>query len=122
MKRTWNERRSEVLANGQGNILRSFLQEPLPTFLQGASLISGFIWNNQELLRLLDPGKKGDIPANLSYGSFLNTFTRVENDGDFGEIFYYLLFYGFIEPLDKINRAGSSDKECPPQEESEALS
>lgn len=105
MQRTWNERLSEALTNGQGDILFPFLQEPFPTFLLGASLLSGFIWNTRELLGLLDAWGKGNIPANLSYGSFLNTFARLENDDVLGDVFYYLLFYGLIEPLSTVDQA-----------------
>ena len=106
MQRAWKERLSEVSTTGSGNLQLPFLQEPFPTFLLGASLLSGFIWNTQELLSLLDVWKNGNIPANLSYGSFLNTFARLENDCVFGEVFYYLLFYGLVEPLSQVDQAG----------------
>lgn len=119
MQRTWNERLSEALMSGQDDALFFFLQEPFPVFLRGASLLSGLIWNTPELLRLTDVQGKGNIPANLSYGSFLNTFARLENNDKWGDVFYNLLFYGIIEPLSQIDQAGRADEDSLQQKESE---
>lgn len=122
MQRTWNERLSEIVKNDPADELRALGEEPFSVFLLGASRLSGLIWNTRELMKLTNvkENKNTLTPANLSYIKVLGILMDLEaNHSTLADVFYYLLFYGIIEPLSKIGQTGRAAGDSLPQNESE---
>ena len=107
MQCKWTERLSKASTNDElSSALLPFLQEPLATYLTGASLVSGLLWNDPALHDFMGGWDNERIPANMSYGSFLHTFSQSKISKDWEDIAFSLLFYGLIEPLSLLAQTG----------------